>query len=501
MPKGLNVVLAMGDDKTTLNCARGLAKQFNKNGKNSKIIPFSQDCLKDLSSGDVTEILLVGHAHDSTYGGSKFSPFQFSEVFDKAVTSANLSKQAIKRLHCFGCELGLTTTDAKDCFAQQIVDLLALQGYNLDVNAFSSYAVNQNKTEDDKVASMRVAINTDSGNVEAFGFRKAHAQRAKQLDPQIEAKRELIIKLDDEQSFLSFFTGESKELSQAKKDLKQLLNDYEKIKISIQAYTTEAIPAISNKEHKFRSEINLYKLANLREQLAQCEKNIQEIDELFKQQNATTDLDYQNQARISLEGKRAQLQIALEAHLQPIKQNLATIQTKIAQLQKDIVRCDYLIKAHSENINNAQPSDHSYELFLKIDTEALNHSQNRKAYLLKQLGDLQRVENTLTSIMSGTHPSWQINSGLQQANAQTSTGNQSLESNSQTQQSGSDYQILKSLGANPSRLPKCQQEANLEDEDGLDIAKTLAKANQPLPMAQTSSHDLEDTNTLNTLRP
>ncbi|PWY54646.1 hypothetical protein DGG96_15935 [Legionella qingyii] len=266
--KSKNIILILGDDSATLSSAQSIAKQL----PNSEIKRFSPNCLIGLSPADVTRITVVGHAGSKSYGESHFSPKQFVRAFDEAREIAGLKKGVIKGLRCFGCELGLINKQG-NCYAQEMANEFALQGYHLNLSAFT----NRHSTT---LQNMIVGVRLD-GSINVYGYTNPfNTIRGEALVEQLKAKSEEIERLQAKVSFLDFLLGRTKAtkaVDKAVKEYEDLLEKQNKIRVPI-AREEHPIEALDHdKKYQFLPSLNPKeleeKVSDLRERINTCEHN------------------------------------------------------------------------------------------------------------------------------------------------------------------------------------------------------------------------------------
>ncbi|QMT61824.1 hypothetical protein [Legionella sp. PC997] len=267
--KPKNIILVLGDDKTTLVAAQDIAKQL----PNNEIRVFSPACLVGLRPSDVARITVVGHAHHSGYGAANFSPKNFVEAFDEARKNAGFKKEDINRLRCFGCELGLIKEGSS--YAQKMADEFHLRGYPLKLSAFT----NRHATP---LQNMIVGI-APGGGVNVYGYKTAlHSYKDQELKEKLKAKSEEIEKLQAKVSFMDFIRGDTKATRAVNKALQEydaIVEEQKKLRIQV-AEEKHPIKALDHDEkYQFLPSVKPQDLQKrikfLEENIARCENNMQ----------------------------------------------------------------------------------------------------------------------------------------------------------------------------------------------------------------------------------
>ncbi len=268
--KPKNIILVLGDDKATLGSAQGIAKQL----PNCEIKRFSPGCLLGLNPADVARITVVGHASSSAYGASYFNPKEFVKVFDQAREIAGFKKEDIKGLRCFGCELGLVDEQGH-CYAQKMANEFTLQGYHLNLSAFT----NRHTTP---LQAMRVGISSD-GQARVHGYKtEKEAQRGEKIKERLDAKVEEIKRLQTKVSLLDeiilWGTKTTKAVDKAHREYDVLLKEYKESQVQIDEQRHPIKALDHNKKYQFLPSITTQdlqaKIKDLRERIERCEENI-----------------------------------------------------------------------------------------------------------------------------------------------------------------------------------------------------------------------------------
>lgn len=250
-PQKKDIILVLSDDKDDLSeGAYQLIK--GKELKNPEIRLFTPECFVGLNQEDIESITIIGHADTASWGNEKgnlsFNPEKFVQTFSTALERANLDKNNIERLRCFGCELGFITK--KGSYAQQLANEFAKENYNnLKLSAFTNLNL--------PVASlvgMRVRIES-KGNVTIVGYDNFEKlQEADKLIDKIRAKHVELKNLKAEISCcesVNPFSAAYQGINNLQKEINTLKEQYQNLSTCLYLQTNPINALDTEKRYQF----------------------------------------------------------------------------------------------------------------------------------------------------------------------------------------------------------------------------------------------------------
>lgn len=268
------IVLVMDDSKETLDIARSLLSAAKLKPKDSRIILFSEDCLKNLTKSDVEQLVVIGHSQNYNYGD--YNSQRFITVLDEARENAKLNKEDLHTMLCVGCELGLVTEPQKQSHIQLMANQFALKGYHhLTLSAFTNRGYS-----DGPAISQRVQINPKGGAlVSVFNTPEKAAQGRVLYDK----RRSIASRMDDlTKHFIFPFSAKWRELYRINEDLGRLNSEYEKLQEVIYA-TKDPIGALaSDPGLHFRPKFDVEELNQLNDRLSDLQDMLAIQNSIYK---------------------------------------------------------------------------------------------------------------------------------------------------------------------------------------------------------------------------
>jgi|GEM_PF-4514758 len=338
------------DDPVLMNVCDGLAVYY----KEKDYRRFTDDCFQNLSDPTPERITCVGHAGTNSYGDRLLSPDEFVQELIKKGLPAS-----VKTIDLIGCEIGFITGGTS--YARETAILLAQNGYDIQVNAFTKTG-----PETLNISHMYVCIFGDTGKIWVTGYKDTEENQIKDqlLNSEIQKIKEQINakKFELEMYFISSteVAGAGPDVvDQLKKNIAELNNQLDKYQQELYQLQTETM--IYESLCDLRLELDHY---------TGYQFNGHQI--LLEEQS--------EMAGISLEDKSEQLKIQAEAILNKTPLD----QAKAMALE---VLADTIQKLTEEKIPQHNP-------FLQYFPIKKTSHADSKEYKIKALTDLKTlIEN------------------------------------------------------------------------------------------------------------
>ncbi|RDI42089.1 hypothetical protein [Aquicella lusitana] len=220
------------DDPVSMNVCDGLAVYY----KEKDYRRFTDDCFQNLSDPTPERITCVGHAGTNSYGDRLLSPDEFVQELIKKGLPAS-----VKTIDLIGCEIGFITGGTS--YARETAILLAQNGYDIQVNAFTKTG-----PETLNISHMYVCIFGDTGKIWVTGYKDTEENQIKDqlLNSEIQKIKEQINakKFELEMYFISSteVAGAGPDVvDQLKKNIAELNNQLDKYQQELYQLQTETM--------------------------------------------------------------------------------------------------------------------------------------------------------------------------------------------------------------------------------------------------------------------
>lgn len=167
--------IALSRDQATQNSMRSLLQQFpGETVKTLSQIIYSDYDLTSLEEKPITRITVLGHAHDSLYGGMDSETFadHLIQILKKNDEASPGFSDRLEAIDLLGCELGFMNPETES-YAMGVVSYLQKMGYHIPIHAFTIPDHTQNRFANTLLnRKIRITLHSEAiASWEFYGFK------------------------------------------------------------------------------------------------------------------------------------------------------------------------------------------------------------------------------------------------------------------------------------------------------------------------------------------